>query len=71
MSAPSVFLGCTPVSHVAAGARMVARAIAQGSAIDLRQAADHQQLVAERLQRLQDGREREARAFHGRRPSSA
>ena len=49
-------------------ARMVARAIAQRAALHLRQAGEHGEVLAERLQRLHRGRELEARAFRGGHP---
>ena len=52
-----------------ARARVVAAAVAERAAVDLRQVAEHQHLVAERLKRLHRGVELEARAF-GRRAAS-
>ena len=54
-----------------ARARMVARAIAQRAAVDLRQAAEHHHVLAERLQRLHGGRELEAGAFGRGRPAAS
>ena len=51
------------------GTRVVASSIAQCTAVDLRKAAQHQQTVAERLQRLHDRRKGEASTFTNRSPA--
>ena len=72
MSAPSVFFGVHAGQAASAGARMVARAVAeQRVGLLVRQAAQHEQPIAERRQRLQDRRELERRALGRRRPAAS
>ena len=49
-------------------ARMVARAIAESAALHLGEAAQHDETLAKRLERLHGRGELKARAFDGRRP---
>ena len=51
MSAPSVCFGWTPLNHVAAGARVVAAAVADAVGHRLLETAEHDQLIAKRRER--------------------
>ena len=63
------FLGMHAGEPGGAGARVVSRAVAEGVAVRLRQATQHQEVVAERRQRLHGGSELESRPNAGGSPA--
>ena len=65
MREPSLLSGCDAREPASRGAGVIAAAIAICPAFVLRKAAEHQQLAFVRLERLQDVRQIEIRAFAG------
>ena len=68
MSAPSVFFGWTPVSQVAPARAWSPAPSPKARPLNLGEVAEHEDLIAERLQRLHGRHELEAGAVRRRHP---